>query len=227
MKKIAWLLFFVVHVHCLFAQSKIQEGKVFYDITYPALPESMKAYQSMLPSDATLYFKQGKSRVEMPNPMGKLTTITDSLQKNITVLMNLPGHKIALRKTKEEMRAVEEDMLGGKSKPKTRVILQAETKKIAGYLCHRAVIFIGNDTINQKSDCWYTTDLPPLMLVADSGLEDLPGMIMEYNLVQEGIESHVKVRQVFTEKIGDILFEIPPGYKVVTEQELVDIMNGK
>lgn len=226
-RKLLIVCFSVCFPFFTFAQRQIKEGKVFFDMSYPKIPEHLKQYQSMMPNDASLYFKNGKSRVEMPNPMGKITTITDSLQQNITVLMNLPGHKIALRKTKEEMKQVESDLLNGLERPKTHVVLKPETKEIAGFICHRAIIYTGNDSLNVSDECWYSTELPPLMLIADSGFDDIKGMVMEYNTHQEGIECHLKVRKVFDEAVGDVLFEIPSQYKIVTEEELMKIMNGQ
>ena len=212
----------------LWAQNKLIEGKVFYDITYPELSGDAKRFEAMLPKDATVYFKNGKSRVEMPNAAGKITTIADSSMSDVIILLNLNGKKFAMKKTAEDIKKAQTDLQGGGAAPKVNITKTDETKLIAGYTCKKAIIDLlyGEKTISNY--CWYTDMLPKIMNGTDTNYEAIEGFMMEYTITQDGIKKTLKVRQVFDEKVGDVLFQISPCYRFVkSDEELVEIMNAE
>ena len=210
------------------AQNKLTEGKVFYDISYPELSGDAKRFEAMLPKDATVYFKNGKSRVEMPNAAGKITTIADTGMNDVIILMNLQGKKFAMKKTAEDIKKAQVDLAGAGNAPVITVTKSDETKLIAGYTCKKATIHLkyGETTLNNI--CWYTDKLPKIMNGTDTNYEAIEGFMMEYTITQDGITKTLKVRQVFDEKVGDVLFQIPASYRFVkSDEELVEIMNAE
>lgn len=210
------------------AQNKLTEGKVFYDISYPELSGDAKRFEAMLPKDATVYFKNGKSRVEMPNAAGKITTIADTGMNDVIILMNLQGKKFAMKKTAEDIKKAQVDLAGVGNAPIITVTKSDETKLIAGYTCKKATIHLkyGETTLNNI--CWYTDKLPKIMNGTDTNYEAIEGFMMEYTITQDGITKTLKVRQVFDEKVGDVLFQIPASYRFVkSDEELVEIMNAE
>jgi len=210
------------------SQNKLTEGKVFYDITYPDLTGEAKRFEAMLPKDATVYFKNGKSRVEMPNAAGKITTIADSGMNDVIILMNLQGKKFAMKKTAEDIKKAQVDLAGVGNAPDISVTKSDDTKLIAGYICKKATIRLkyGETTLNNV--CWYTDKLPKIMNGTDTNYDAIEGFMMEYTITQDGITKTLKVRQVFDEKVGDVLFQIPTSYRFIkSDEELVEIMNAE
>ena len=74
----------------LLGQTLIKEGKLFYDITYQNLPPEMKRNEHLLPHEASFYFKNQRTRMEMGLAgMGKNTTIYDGNTRETIVLLNI------------------------------------------------------------------------------------------------------------------------------------------
>ncbi len=210
------------------AQNKLSEGKVFFDISYPDLTGDAKRFESSLPKDATIYFKNGKSRVEMPNPVGKITTIADTGMADVIILMNLGGKKFTMKKSPEDIKQAQIDMQGGGVPPTVSIIKTDETKVIAGYTCKKAIINLIHQSKTISSNCWYTDKLPKIMSGTDTNYDAIEGFMMEYSVTQDGITKILKVRQVIEEKIGDVLFQISPLYRFVkSDEELAEILNAE
>ena len=62
------------------------------------------------------------------------------------------------------------------------------------------------------------------LLKNDPNLKDIPGFLMQYNLEENGMSMTMTVKLVLRTMIEDSFFEIPPGYQLVTEEELNRIL---
>jgi GLPGLI family protein len=215
----------------VFAQYKINEGKIFYDISYKNLSPDMKRNEHMLPHDASFYFKGQKTRMEMGIAgMGKNTTIYDGNTKETVILLNLFGKKLALKKSDSEMVAFKKTIIPDSIKITSSVTLFPDTKKIAGYVCQKAMVkqIIGKDTFN--NECWFSRDIAPYNTMQDPSLEGIPGILMQYSSNASGALMTLTVRMVSPIPMEDYLFEIPKEYQVVTEEELnklIPVLQGQ
>ena len=62
LKRVILPLFFIVFTQILIAQNVIKQGKIYYEMDFPDIPaEQKKMMASMLPKDATAYFKESKT----------------------------------------------------------------------------------------------------------------------------------------------------------------------
>ena len=210
----------------LMAQVKINEGKVYYDISYTNLSPNLKMKENQMPHDATFYFKNEKSRIEMnAGPFGKNITITDKLKKQTTILINIYGKKFALIKSDSEMAEVKKSMITDTTKANIKIELTNETKKIAGYTCQQAFIVKTIKGTTTKNECWYSKDIPPYNTEGDEAFKQIDGFLMQYDIKNPDMEMRMKVKIVFANPIEDSYFEIPKGYQVVTETQLTNILN--
>ncbi len=224
MRKIVLLLLFTPVL--LWSQPLVTEGKLFYDITYQDLTGDMKAREHQLPHDATIYFKKEKCRIEMGvGPFGKNITITDKAKKETLVLLNIYGKKFALRKSDSEMVEVKNSLKTDTAHTDIKIELVNETKKIAGYLCHKAIIIKTTNGKSIKSECWFTKDLPPYNTEGDEAFKLIEGLLMQYSIKDATMNMILTVKMVMPLPIEDRYFEIPPGYQEVTETELVNVLN--
>jgi hypothetical protein len=82
--------------------------------------------------------------------MGKNTTIYNGNTKETVILLNLFGKKLALKKSDSEMVAFKKTIIPDSIKVTSSVTLFPDTKKIAGYVCQKAMVkqIIGKDTFN-------------------------------------------------------------------------------
>ncbi|HQV01167.1 MAG TPA: hypothetical protein PLO59_08410, partial [Bacteroidia bacterium] len=110
------------------AQDKIVEGKAIFDLEFPT--EGMdEQYKAMMPKEATIYFKEGKTRTEMDMSMMTMVNIYNDKDKTMTMLMDMMGKKTA---TKMDIDKIDSD------KKKYTVTKTDETTTIAGYKCYKA-----------------------------------------------------------------------------------------
>ena len=225
-KRIILPITFIVFTQILFAQSPIKQGKIFYEMNFPDLTLEQKLMMaSMLPKDATAYFKDGKTRVETPMPFGKLIMIRNNANKEFIFAFNNveKKKKIAFIKTDEEVKSA----LADSTKAMIKVELTKETKMIAGYKGTKAIVkaIIKSDTI--ESEYWFCREIPKINMgnEQDEIFSKLNGGILEYTVNQAGMRVTMKIRQLVIDEISDNLFELGTNYKIVkNEEELADEM---
>ncbi len=203
------------------AQTTLTEGKLFYDISYPNLSVDMRRNEHMLPHDASLYFKNNLTRLEMGiGGMGKNSTIYNRETKVTTILLNIKGRKFALVQTDSQMAEVKKQMNPDTTTYKYSVLLKDDYKTIADRKCRKALVYkvAGKDTI--INECWFTKELPPYNTENDPNFKLIDGFLMQYTIQENGMTMVMKVKMVLPVPIENSLFEIPSSYQKVNEEEL-------
>lgn len=203
-----------------FGQNLIKEGKLFYDITYQNLPVEMKRNEHLLPHEASFYFKHQRTRMEMGLAgMGKNTTIYDGNTKETIVLLNVFSKKLAMRKSDSEMVAFKKEMVPDTIQLTFKVSILNEFKNIAGFNCQKAQIIKQTIFDTTYNECWFTKEILPYNTQNEEGLKEIPGFLMQYSSNNNGIIMQLTVKLVSPLPIEDKMFEIPPTYQIVTEEE--------
>lgn len=195
------------------AQKSLSEGKIVFDISMADgdMDPQMKA---MMPTESTVFIKNGKSRTEISMAMGMSSaSIYDSKTGQITALTDFMGNK-----TYMTMDSQKEGAKGGKP-----VVEQStETKTIAGYLCKKAIIKMKDgSTMNVYHTDKINGGIPEVI-----GAQDLGGYPLEYTVDQMGFKMTFTARSVTAEKVSDDQFKVPAGYKFVTQEELQKMYGG-
>lgn len=199
----------------------ITEGKVLYDITYKNLSSEAMRHEHLLPHDASLYFKNSKTRLEMGmGSMGKNTTIHDSDRHQSIILLYVKGKRFALIKSDSEMAVVKKEMSGDTIPKTVNVKIENEFKLIAGKNCQKAIVSVTRNGKTQDNECWFTKEIPPYNTQDDENLNAIGGFLMQYSITENGMTMQMTVKLVSNVPIDDKMFEIPAGYQVVTEEEL-------
>lgn len=227
MKKLFYVLLLISASFAAFAQGKITEGVAAFEITYPSLTPEMKKIESMLPKELTVYFKHEHSRMEMPMAAGNTVTIGNSTKKDVTILMDMMGKKFAMKQTAEDIGKKEAELKKNGQLPGIKVTPSTETKTIAGYKCKKALVAYTVNGKTERMDCYYTDALPKMTNTADNpAFKDINGFLMEYNISQGGIQMRITAKSVKAQAVPDALFTIPADYKVMTQEEIVELMSG-
>lgn len=220
-KKILFIVIGVCATVSLYAQGKVAEGKVIFGISYPELTGEMEMAKEMLPQELTVYFKNERSRTEMPSSvMGKLITISNTQSGDLLMMMELMGKKMAVKQTGAELKKLELEAERDSALPVVSVIKLDGTKVIAGYTCKKAIIEVKENGEVFRSECFYTNKLPKMKDQNDHFFKELDGFIMEYSQKQSGVKMTVTAKAVSKEKVADSMFGITPDYKLVTQAEL-------
>jgi hypothetical protein len=208
------------------AQQMLNEGKIFYDITYLNLTPEMKRNEHLMPHDASFYFKNDKTRLEMGiGGLGKNTTIYDRAKKQNTILLNIKGKKFAMIKSDSEMVAAQKSMISNDTNNKfLRLEKLDQYKKIAEKNCQKAIVYRMLKGKEQANECWFTKEIPPYNTINDPNLKALDGFLMQYTITENGMSMNMTVKLVMPIPIEDSKFEIPEGYQVVTEKDLYRLL---
>lgn len=210
------------------AQNKLTQGKVTYEITYRNLPAAMADKQQFLPRVANMYFNDSMLRTEMGIGMqnGENVTIHNTKSGQITVLLTMYNQHFALIKHDTDLIAIRKEMGMDELNKNVKVtVYDSVTKNIAGYPCYKAVIESLADGQNVKTDCWFTKSLPPVNTKSAPEFEQINGFLMQYSSNSGGITTSFKAKMVTAMPVNSELFKIPPQYLVVTENELVKLLN--
>lgn len=181
------------------------EGVVKVTMQALEVPADMKGYESMLKQDLTISYKPGKSKVVLKGMMGTTTVYTDSLKKEIVMLMDMMGQKIATKTalTDDSKSPASADLKGAK------ITKTSETKKIAGYNCKKAIAEMTDPETKKKVtiDIWYTEDLGTI----NTGT-DISGILMEFVMETQGMKMQYLVNSLEKKEVPESEFIIPDGY---------------
>ncbi len=202
-----------------------------------AMPRSMEA-------STTMYMKGDMSKVESVTDFGNNTVITDKKNKRTTTLMEAMGRKTgfystdtdeeAMRARMDSARARRADSLrqmglpiAQPSKPEIQYI--DETKKIAGFVCKKAILRTKNQRGEvSESTVWYCPEFKlsqglatggnrgMMSMAGLNGVDQIEGFPMEYEFERgNGMKMHMVVTKVQLDaNIDDKVFEIPKGYDI-------------
>ncbi len=220
--KLVIILFFSATISTI-AQNVITEGKIVYNISYPGM-EMDSNYKAMMPSQSIVYFKDQKSRTEMSFSTGIFTaSLLDSKSGEIITLTDMMGTKTAIVLTeKDQQNAKKEKEKSGTKYPPIKITYEAETKKVAGYSCKKALITTGSESY--PIEIFYTDQIKSITQL-NSSWENFDGFPLEYTLNMEGVMMKLSASEVAVGNVDDSLFSIPSDYKVMTTMEMEKMMN--
>jgi hypothetical protein len=210
-------LFAVVSVlfsGCKSTNDKIlNEGVIEFDVT---AVDPNHPWAGMIPSTATLKFKDDKFLMEM-STMGMFTTtfICDQTSKTLTQMVKFLDIKQACIEK-------ENDIKKENSGYQVKWEETPETKIIAGYKCKKIKANLGGDPTT-KFEVYYTKDMGAENMNDLSPYTGIKGMLMQYRLKRMGLELQFTAKSVKKAEITDNIFEIPAYFKIVSKAEIEKI----
>lgn len=155
--------------------------------------------------------------------MGSNVNIFDSEKMTGIMLLDMMGQKYAVEMSTAEM---EKDLAEG---PEVKIEKLSETKEIAGYVCKKAIVktLKANGDVDSELEVFYTQELGAGGINMDNPMfKDIDGVMLEYSIKEENISMKMTAVSVEKKKISDSEFEIPEGFKKVTEEELQLMFGG-
>ena len=197
-------------------RNNISEGSMKFKITY-LQTEKENPIIGLLPSTIMMHFKNDKVILEMEGWLGifRSAFIKDGRRNAYTLLKILNRKYLYVSKSEEGYY--------GMSRPDNlQIDFDDVDKEIIGFHCNHANVTI--DTIS--FDVFYTTDIKINNATANTPLDMIPGMPMDFRLEMNGIPMHLEAIEFINEKITDKTFEIPEGYERVQRSQMDEIFNG-
>ena len=191
----------------------INEGVIEFDVT---AVDPNHPWAGMIPSTATLKFKDDKFLLEM-STMGMFTTmfICNQESKTLTQMVKFLDIKQACIETESD---ITKENAGYKIKWEEA----KETKTLAGYKCKKIKVTMADDP-SVKFDAYYTTDMGSENVNNLSPYNGVKGMLMQYRLKKMGLELQFTAKSVHSADVTDNVFEIPAYFKIVSKAEIEKI----
>jgi len=215
MKKIVSLIvltfFFSVISISVFAQKKLTEATISYDIVINTNNTTPKAADLLDGAVSIIYLKGNSSRSEMISSLGTQSTIVDGKTGNVTVLKDYGEQKYMINMTPANWKASNKKYEG------STFTYEEEFKTIAGYNCQKA---IGKLTDGSTFTVYFTKDLVPVNKDFQYLNKDLPGLAMQYEATLGKQKVTYTVSSLNFNLVPAAKFDLPKsGYRVMTYEE--------
>lgn len=196
------------------AQKKLTEGSVFYDITISTSSEKPQNGEFLNGATSAVYLKPGKSRTEMVSSLGTQSTIINQVgdKKEITILKEYGEQKYMITLTPADWADVNK-----KYENVTFTFDPSATKTIQGFVAKKAIGNLGDGT---TFTVWYTPDI----VVDNKDFQyvnrNLPGLALEYETSLGNLKVTYTASKVSFAPVPATKFELPKsGYRVMTYKE--------
>lgn len=195
----------------------IREGSIKYKITYLST-EKENPIIGLLPSTIMMRFNHDKVLLEMEGWLGIFrSAFVKKGEKDVYTLLKILSKKYLY------ISEPNEGYYGMKKPDNLKVDFDDETKEIIGFNCNHAKISVG-DSIS--FGVFYTTEIKIKNATANTPLDMIPGMLLDFQLEMNGIPMHLEAVEFIDEKVPTTIFDIPNGYERVARSQMDEIFNG-
>ena len=201
------------------AQKKVNEGTLTYGITYELTPDQ-QSMASQLPPETKFKFNGNIIKIEMEQGPAKITVITDGVEKNGLVLVDVPvmQKQYAVKTTKAES---EQTM--GPTPKFTDFKSSGEKQKVGIYNAEK---YTYKDDKGTPFELWATTDIQLPAGVIGEEFKEVKGTPVKFTRVQNGIKATVTIKDLKEETVGPLSLAVPASYEVTTMEALRAMAGG-
>lgn len=204
-------------------KSKIPEGEITYDITYPHM-EVTGLMSAILPKEMTIIFKGTKMKTTISRGhIFETDVITDEEGEFIEMRLDFGDKKFYTELTKDEVKALKG------SQPNYTISKTEEQDSVAGMWCTKYNVSSADSL--QPMDAWFTEDLAVQKGGWFSAYKDVVGMPVIYDVERYGLMMHVEANNFIQREVKENEFDRPSelsaiDFKQYEEevQELFDIL---
>lgn len=221
MKKISYILALLpllVLTSQGFAQKKITEATISYDIVIISDNTTPKAADLLDGATSVIYLKGNSSRSEMISSLGTQSTIIDGKTGKVTVLKDYGEQKYMITMTPENWKSSNRKYEG------VSFTYANEFKTIAGYNCQKAV---GTLADGSTFTVYFTRDLVPVNKDFQYLNKNLPGLAMQYEANIGSLKVIYTVANINFNLVPAAKFDLPTsGYRVMTYEESLGAGSG-
>jgi len=216
MKKIYYIVVVFGLLFCsteLFAQKKMTEATISYDIVINTSNDKPQAADLLDGATSVIYLKGNSSRSEMISSLGTQSTIVDGKTGKVTILKDYGAQKYMISMTPENWKASNKKYEG------ITFTYENEFKTIANYNCQKA---IGRLSDSSTFTVYFTRDLVPVNKDFQYLNKNLPGLAMQYEATLGKLKVTYTVSSINFTLVPAAKFDLPKtGYRVMTYEESV------
>lgn len=198
----------------LFAQKRLTEATITYDIEINTANTAPKAADLLDGAVSVIYLKGNSSRSEMISSLGSQSTIVDGKTGKVTILKEYGDKKYMINLTADNWKASNKKYEG------VTFTYENEFKTISGYNCQKA---IGTLTDGSTFTVYFTRDLVPVNKDFQYLNKELPGLAMQYEAGMGKRKVTYTVSSINFNLVPAAKFDLPKsGYRVMTYEESLE-----
>lgn len=207
----------VMFTSTAFAQKKVSELTVTYDITIETKSSNPSLINMFNGATTTVYMKQNSHRTDQVNSLGNSSTIFDSKNNATVVLKEYGKQKILIKLTPNNWVDMNKKYAG------VTLTATTETKEIAGYKC---IKYNGKMPDSTSFIVYATNEIIPEAKDYNAQFKGINGLVLQYELTSGTGDNMVKMthtaNKVSTTTVAPSKFEIPKtGYREMTYEESI------
>ena len=204
-------MFLVLTSMFSFAQKKLTEATIYYDIVVNTDNATPKVGDMLDGSTNIIYVKGNLSKSEFISSIGSQSTIYDAKEGTAVNIKDYSNKKYLITYSAAEWKASNKRYEGVSYK------IENEFKKIAGYNCQKAVGKLSDGT---TFTVFFTKELIPVNTGFQSINKGLPGFAMQYDASRGNDKVTYTVSNIEFSVVPLAKFDIPKtGYRVMTYTE--------
>ncbi|HEY1024227.1 MAG TPA: hypothetical protein VGE26_03625 [Sphingobacteriaceae bacterium] len=220
MKRLFLCLALIVSGSLVFAQNKISEGTITYDVEWQ-LPEQMQPYAAMFPKEVKVFFQGDSASWKNENQMSATTTITNVKAEFTRLLLDIPmmGKKFAVTFTPADVEKMADKM------PEFVLTEGTETKTIAGYNAKK--YSAEEKKSGSKSEAWFTKEVEIPQNSFNQFFDAKYGFPVEFNTFANGLGLKAKVKEVKAGAVPAGVFSTGKDYETMSLEQLMQMQGGQ
>jgi hypothetical protein len=223
MKKFLPLLLLLPLIFNSCGKSKIPEGEISYDVSYPYM-EVTGLMSAILPKEMTIVFKGTKMKTTISRGhIFETVVITDETSDYIEMRLDFGDKKYYCELTPAEVKVLLN------SQPEYTLDKTEQMDSVAGMWSVMYNVSCADSV--QPADAWFTEDLTVQNGGWFSSYYDITGMPVIYDVERYGILMHIEANSFVPREVKDKEFDRPDGLTQVDfetyeseVQELFDIL---
>lgn len=209
---IVFILLFVFFSSQVYAQKKLTEATISYDIVINTNNSQPQVADLLDGATSIIYLKGSSSRSEMISSLGTQATIIDGKTGNVTILKDYGEQKYMIRMTPENWKESNKKYDG------ITFTYLDDFKTIAGYPCQKAIGKFPSDTTTFT--VYFCKTLLPVNKDFEYLNRNLPGLAMQYEARLDDKIVTYTVSSINLNPVSQAKFDIPKsGYRLMTYEE--------
>lgn len=218
MKKLSFILFILLVtvvslVNTAFAQKRLTEATISYDIVINTNNSTPKAADLLDGAVSVIYLKGNSSRSEMISSLGTQSTIVDGKTGNVTILKDYGEQKYMITMTPANWKESNKKYEG------ITFTYHDEEKVIAGYNCQKAT---GKLADGSTFTVYFTKELVPVNKDFQYLNKNLPGLALQYEANLGSQKVVYTASSINFNPVAIAKFDLPnSGYRVMSYEESV------
>lgn len=205
------LLFLMLLTVNVFAQKKLTEATIYYDVVINTDNSQPKAADMLDGSTNIIYIKGNLNRSDFISSLGSQSTIFDAKEGTATNIRDYGNKKFLITYSPSEWKAY------NKKYDEISYKIENEFKTIAGYKCQKAIGKLSDGT---TFTVFFTKELIPVNTDFQYINKNLPGLAMQYDASRGSTKVTFTVSSIEFSVVPQAKFDIPKvGYRAMSYTE--------